>query len=343
MIAKICKRHSAIFAAMKILVIRFSSIGDIVLTTPVLRCIKAQLKEVELHYLTKDSFKELLIANPNVDKVHVLKDDLGETVKALKEENFDIIVDLHKNLRTKYVKRKLGVRSVAFNKLNPEKWFMVNFKMNRLPKVHIVDRYFEAVEHLGVTKDEMGLDHFIPSGEDIDLGTLPKSHQQGYIAFAIGGAHFTKRLPDHKIIEICELLGMPVVLLGGPDDVKTANYIEHHLGGQVLNMVGQVSLNGSASLVKQAESVITHDSGMMHIAAAFNKNIVSIWGNTIPDFGMYPYMPRFPERVHIIQVNRLSCRPCSKIGYDKCPKGHFKCMEQIDVKAVVRAAAFVLS
>jgi ADP-heptose:LPS heptosyltransferase len=132
---------------------------------------------------------------------------------------------------------------------------------------------------------------------------------------------------------------MPIVLLGGPDEVETANYIERHLGGQVLNMVGQVSLNGSASLIRQAESVITHDSGMMHIAAAFNKNIVSIWGNTIPDFGMYPYMPDHPERVHIIQVNELSCRPCSKIGYDKCPKGHFKCMEQIDVKAVVRAVA----
>lgn len=328
-----------IFIAVKVLIIRFSSIGDIVLTTPVIRCLKKQLPDVEIHYLTKSSFKGLLEANPYITKLHLLGDEISTIVGSLKVEGFDLIVDLHKNLRTQYVKRKLGVKSVSFNKLNPEKWFMVNMKINRLPNVHIVDRYFEPVEYLGVKKDEEGLDHFIPPSEEIEISTLPESHQKGYVAFAIGGAHATKRLPRYKIIEICEQLGMPIVLLGGPEEVEAAGHIEHHLGGQVLNRVGQISVNGSASLIRQALSVITHDSGMMHIAAAFKKEIVSIWGNTIPEFGMYPYMPRLPHRNHIVQVKRLSCRPCSKIGFDNCPKKHFKCMERIDVAEVVRAAS----
>lgn len=323
---------------MKVLIIRFSSIGDIVLTTPVVRCLKQQVKDVEIHYLTKASFKDLLVANPYIDRIHIMEKDVAEVVPALGAEKFDLVVDLHKNLRTRSVKRKLGVKSTAFNKLNPEKWLMVNFKIDSLPRVHIVDRYLETVEHLGVKKDNKGLDHFIPKGEEIEKSTLPASHRNGYVAFAIGAAHATKRLPEHKIIEICDGLGMPIILLGGQDEVETAKRMEESIGGQVLNMVGQVTLNGSASLIQQANSVICHDSGMMHIAAAFQKNIVSVWGNTIPEFGMYPYMPGHSDRVHIVQVKGLSCRPCSKIGFDKCPKKHFKCMEQIDVGEVLRLA-----
>ena len=337
--ANLCKRPNAIFTHMKVLIIRFSSIGDIVLTTPVVRCLKKQLKGAEIHYLTKNVFRTLLVANPYVDRIHSIENDVSEVIAELKNEQFDLVIDLHKNIRSRSVKKKLGVKSFAFNKLNPEKWFMVNFKVNRLPKVHIVDRYFETVEHLGVQKDERGLDHYIPSDEEMDVGTLPEGFRHGYVAFAIGGGHFTKRLPKHKIIEICEELGMPIILLGGPEEVEAAAEIEKHLGGQVLNLAGELSLHGSASLIEQAESVITHDSGMMHIAAAFNKKVISIWGNTIPEFGMYPYMPGHSDRVKIVEVRGLSCRPCSKIGFDKCPKGHFNCMEQIEIDEVVRSVS----
>lgn len=96
-----------------------------------------------------------------------------------------------------------------------------------------------------------------------------------------------------------------------------------------------MTLNESAALLKQASVVITHDTGMMHIAAAFQKKIISIWGNTVPDFGMYPYLNNeYRNSFKIIENNDLSCRPCSKIGFDKCPTGHFKCMNDLKMQEI---------
>ena len=142
----------------KVLVIRFSSIGDIVLTTPILRCLKRQMEDVEIHYLTKKTFANLLVNNPYISKVHCFNTDLNLIIEDLKKENFDCIIDLHKNIRTFRVKMKLKVPSFTFNKLNIEKWLLVKLKINILPKVHIVDRYFKAVKSLGVVNDNKGLD-----------------------------------------------------------------------------------------------------------------------------------------------------------------------------------------
>ena len=131
---------------MKVLIVRFSSIGDIVLTTPVARCIKTQLENVEDHYATKNQYRSILENNPYIDKIFVLKDNLNELIAELKKENYDVVLDLHNNLRTRILKWKLGIRSHSFNKLNVEKWLMVNFKINKLPDVHIVDRYLETTK-----------------------------------------------------------------------------------------------------------------------------------------------------------------------------------------------------
>ncbi|MDX5480910.1 MAG: glycosyltransferase family 9 protein [Hymenobacteraceae bacterium] len=316
----------------KILILRFSSIGDIVLTTPVIRCVKQQVPGAEVHYCTKKAFKGILESNPHVDKVHVLGDSLGELVQRLKAEDFDYVIDLHNNLRTRVIKARLGKPSRSFNKLNYEKWLMVNFKLNRLPDVHIVQRYLDAAATLGVKDDGIGLDYFIPAQDEVDLHTLPEPFQEGYVAFAIGAQHYTKRLPTERIMELCERLQKPVILLGGKEDAATGEEIVSYFqargtreGTQILNACGKYSLNGSASLVRQAAQVVSHDTGLMHIAAAFQKDIISVWGNTIPEFGMYPFRTKYK----VLEVKGLSCRPCSKIGYKKCPKGHFKCMRDI--------------
>ncbi|WP_242926858.1 glycosyltransferase family 9 protein [Pontibacter vulgaris] len=311
----------------KILILRFSSIGDIVLTTPVIRCIKQQVPGAEVHYCTKPAFKSILDHNPYVDKVHVLSGGLNELIQQLKAENFDYVVDLHNNLRTRIIKTRLGKPNKSFNKLNYEKWLMVNFKLNRLPDVHIVQRYLDAAAALGIHDDGKGLDYFIPDQDEVDLQTLPVPFQNGYIAFAIGAQHYTKRLPTERIIELCSLLQQPVILLGGKEDAATGDEIVQQVGEKniVLNACGKYNLNGSASLVRQAAKVVSHDTGLMHIAAAFQKEIISIWGNTIPEFGMYPFRAKYK----VLEVEGLSCRPCSKIGYSKCPKGHFRCMRDI--------------
>ncbi|MFD1187545.1 glycosyltransferase family 9 protein [Pontibacter rugosus] len=318
----------------KILILRFSSIGDIVLTTPVIRCIREQLPGAEVHYCTKKAFQSILQHNPHVDKVHVLEDSLNKLVDKLKAENFDYIVDLHNNLRTRIIKTRLGKPNRSFDKLNYEKWLMVNFKRNKLPDVHIVQRYLDAAAALGVQDDGKGLEYFIPAPDEVDLYTLPDGFQNGYVAFAIGAQHFTKRLPTSRIIELCEQLQQPVVLLGGKEDTAVGEEIAAHFLSDkatdkvqplIFNACGKYNLNGSASLVRQAEKVVSHDTGLMHIAAAFQKDIISVWGNTIPEFGMYPFRTKYK----VLEVHGLSCRPCSKIGYSKCPKGHFKCMWDI--------------
>jgi ADP-heptose:LPS heptosyltransferase len=324
--------------AKKILVIRFSSIGDIVLTTPVIRCLHEQI-DAEVHFLTKDSFRTIVDPNPFIKKVYSIKKELSEVIDELKKEDYDYVIDLHKNLRSLQVKRALKAKSHSFYKLNFEKWLMVNFKMDRLPNIHIVDRYLQTVASLGVVYDGKGLDYFIPAEMKIDatqfLADKLKGKQTKFIAFAIGAAHATKRLPTEKIIEICQKINLPVVLLGGPGDKETAIEIQKAVGDSVINTCGELKLHESASLVRQAHKVITHDTGMMHIAAAFDKDIISIWGNTIPEFGMYPYYPNGKNKNITIEVNGLSCRPCSKIGYQKCPKGHFKCMNLINLEKVV--------
>ena len=317
---------------LKVLIIRFSSIGDIVLTTPVIRCIKKQVSEVELHYLTKKAFESVLAGNPYIDKIHFLKDSLSDTIAGLKLENFDHIIDLHHNLRTLIIKRRVGKPSSSFNKLNWQKWLLTNVGISRLPKKHLVDRYLETAEFLGVKNDGAGLDYFLIGNYDLAL-LLPPSHQS-YIALVIGAQHATKRLPVARLIELCRLLKHPVVLLGGPDDVERGEIIKT-AGDQVFNGCGKFKLDQSAFLVKMAKSVITHDTGLMHIAAAFKKTVHSVWGNTVPEFGMYPYMA---GKSYIYEVRGLPCRPCSKIGYEKCPRGHFKCMNNIDLTAIILQA-----
>ena len=325
---------------MKILIIRFSSIGDIVLTSPVIRCLKKQTG-AEIHYLTKKSFEKILTSSPYVDKVFSIEKEISEVITDLKSMNYDYVIDLHKNLRSLHVKKALAVKSFSFNKLNIEKWLMVNLKINRLPNTHIVDRNLETVVPLGVKNDGEGLDYFIPKEDEIDLNEINKKYNflindSKYIAFVIGAAHATKRLPVEKIIDICNGLNLPIILLGGKEDFENGELISTKSIGYVLNLCSKLNLNQSASIVKQAELVITHDTGLMHIAAAFRKKIISVWGSTIPEFGMYPYYPTSANegifKNNTVEMIGLSCRPCSKIGYNKCPKGHFKCMQMIDTE-----------
>lgn len=328
----------------KILIVRFSSIGDIVLTTPVVRVLKTQLEDAEIHYATKEQYHSILSANPYIDKIHLLQDDdFPNLIKRLRSERFDAIIDLHHNLRTWRLKRSLGVTSHSFNKLNVEKWLMVNFKINKLPNVHIVDRYLATVQPLGVKNDALGLDYFIPEKDDVPLEWLPEEFRDGFVTYAIGAQHGTKKLPLKRMIELCDKINRPVVLLGGREDFangeEVAAFFERNENQNqnekilfklnkktiVYNACGKFNLNQSASIVKKSEVVFTHDTGLMHIAAAFKKEVYSIWGNTIPAFGMYPYRTRFT----VFENNRINCRPCSKIGYNECPKGHFKCMNDI--------------
>ena len=323
----------------KLLIIRLSSIGDIVLTTPVIRCLKKQHEDFEIHYLTKKQYLPILSSNPYIDKIFTLKKSIKEVLPALKEQNYDHIIDLHKNLRSKGIIFSLKKPATSFSKLNFKKWLYVNLKINLLPKIHIVDRYFEAVKPFDVVNDGEGLDYFIPEKEEVNIADFPENFRNGFIGMVVGSKQATKQIPPEKIISLCNKIQYPVILLGGKEDFNKAEYIISKTGDFVLNCCGKYNINQSASIVRQSRLLITSDTGLMHIAAALRKKIISLWGNTVPVFGMYPYLPKaFAGNSCIFEVKGLTCRPCSKLGYKQCPRGHFACMNYLLDDDVVEKA-----
>jgi heptosyltransferase-2 len=289
----------------------------------------------EIHFLTKNRFKSLLEPNPYVSKVYGIEKSTNEVIDELKSEQYDYIIDLHVNLRSARVKRALKLLSFGFKKYNWQKWLLVNFGLNKMPKVHIVDRYMATLKPFSIENDGKGLDYFFPEGEDFTPRELPETHQSGYAAVVIGAAHRRKKPRTEQYINVCRKIAAPLVLLGGPAEEKEGDEIAKACGDRIWNAAGKVSLNGSAALIRDARLVITPDTGMMHIAAAFKKPIISIWGATVPDFGMYPYLN---ENLDLrIQADHLSKRPCSKLG-TKCKYRDCRCIDELPLDKVVEAA-----
>ena len=314
---------------MKILVIRFSSMGDIIYTTPVVRCLKKQLPGTEIHFLTKPAFKYIYDNNPFVDKLLLLKPTLAETIKEIKTEHYDYIIDLHSNLRTALIKLKTGIKSSTYKKQRLRKWLSLKFNLKLVPPVHLVDRYMKTVTFLGVKNDEKPIDYYVRADHQLSE-LLPSSHQTNYVVFIIGATHFTKRMPNEKIISICAVINHPVVLLGG-DDVKVNGQEIASKLGHVYNACGITTLDESVFLVSKAKSVLGFDTGLTHIAEAFDKPIASIWGGTAPELlGVQPYKVK---EALVAEID-LQCRPCSKFGLEKCPLGHFKCMNDMPEKPI---------
>src|SRR3569833_462189 len=310
---------------MKILVIRFSSMGDIIYTTPVVRCLKTQLPDAEVHFLTKPQFKYIYGSNPYVDKLLLLKPTLAETIREIKAEHYEYIIDQHNNLRTTLIKLRTGIKSSTYKKQAARKWLSLKFHWKLVEPIHLVERYMKAVQFLGIKNDGKPIDYYIKAQHDLQK-LLPASHQNGYIAFVIGATHFTKRMPNDKIIGICRQINLPIVLLGGEDVKGNGMEIANATGDKTYNACGITSLDESVFIVSKAQKVLGFDTGLTHIAEAFDVPIGSIWGGTVPELlGVQPYMVKDAEVIGI----ELSCRPCSKFGLEKCPLGHFKCMKDI--------------
>lgn len=302
---------------------------------------KKQYPDADIHYLVKGDFKMVMEHNANLSCIHTFDGKLSPIIQKLKKEQFDFIVDLQKNIRSKKMVSALNIPHFTFPKLNILKWLFVTFKLRLLPDKSIVDRYFYAVKKLRVQNDGEGLDFFIPENSRTKQDDIPMGHYAGFVACVIGGSFFTKRYPVEKWQEFCSLCPYPIVLLGGKEDKENGDAIMKINPGKVYNACGKFSLLESADLVRRSKVVVSNDTGLMHIAAAFQKPIVSLWGNTTPEMGMFPYfghnnLKQYRNPKSLVQeVKELSCRPCSKIGFEKCPKGHFKCMNNIEVGKVI--------
>jgi ADP-heptose:LPS heptosyltransferase len=325
---------------MKFLVIRFSSIGDIVLTTPVIRCLKKQVPNCTIHFITKQSMKDVMKANPYIDKFHTLGDDEHALIEELKneiagdEKDTVAIIDLHNNIRTLRIKRALvGIKAHSFRKLNIQKWLYTNLRINNMPNIHIVDRYMETLQAYNVHNDGAGLDYFIPELDYVKTEDIPAAHSLGYIGIVVGASYATKKLPIEKLKELVQLIEYPIMLLGGPEDRAMAQEVAQIDTIRIYNACGKFNINESADLVRRAKVIISNDTGLMHMAAAFKKKIISLWGATVPIFGMAPY-----QTEHVNMHAKLRCQPCSKLGSDSCPKKHFKCMNTLPMQQIATQA-----
>jgi ADP-heptose:LPS heptosyltransferase len=318
----------------KILVMRLSSMGDIVLTTPVLRALKSQLEgEVEVHFLCKQNFADLLKANPYLYRIHTFDRTVQEVLPQLVEQDFDYVIDLHKNIRTSVVKRRLKKLQFDFDKLNFKKWLWVNFGFNFMPPLHIVDRYMATLKAFGIKDDGLGLDYHIPVGEGLTEAFLQQLPSQHFLVVVIGAAHTGKRADAEVWKQWLQSIHYPIVLIGGKEDMDAAQQIAH--SSQAINLVGQLSIHQSADVIARSHVVVTGDTGMMHIAAAFGKRIISIWGCTAPGLGMGPYRAH-PGSISIEPQLRKK-RPCSKLG-NRCKYGlNNRCMHQ-NSASQIRAA-----
>ncbi|GAC1538701.1 MAG: glycosyltransferase family 9 protein [Sediminibacterium sp.] len=329
---------------MKFLVIRFSSIGDIVLTTPAIRCLKQQVPDAEVHLLTKQSMKAVTEANPYIDQFFYYHDNLRELIGQLKAERYDCVIDLHKNFRSYRIRWALQTKTLSYKKLSIEKFLLTKFHINFMPKRHIVDRCLDAVSSLGVKNDGGGLDYFIPEDQTVALTDLPITHLNGYIALVIGASYFTKKLPAVKLQQLCSSLHYPVILVGGKEDRTEGDWIAAADPTHIYNACGQFSLHGSAELVRKAQLVISHDTGLQYIACAFKKPVLALWGGTSPLLDVEPYygdQQNSPGYTNFV-VPGLRCQPCSNYGLDACPKGHFKCMQLQDIDAISKTARLYL-
>ena len=317
----------------KILIIRLSSIGDIVLTSPVVRALKEQT-DASIYFLTKESYVNVLINNPYIKKVFSVND-----VVEVLNKKFDLIVDLQKNLKSFFISILIKDKMkktlyISYNKENIKKWILINFKKNFLKYDHVVDRYFSELKKINIKNDNKGIDFFIPS----DINKISFSNElpleKNYIAWVIGGTYKQKKISKEIIIKVCSKISIPVIFIGGMLEKKIGEYIcKKAAKPNLYNLCGSLSLDKSAFIIKNSSIVLTNDTGMMHIACAFQKKIISFWGCTKPSLGMYPYTS---NENNIFINSNISSFPCSKLG-NKCLYSKDGCINNIKVKEILIA------
>jgi ADP-heptose:LPS heptosyltransferase len=328
---------------MRLLIIRLSSIGDIVFTTAAIRCAKEQIPGVEIHFLTKKSLKAVTEANPYIDHFHYHDKNLAETIASLKAANLDMIIDLHSNFRTFRIKKSLGLPAHTYKKLSLQKWVLTRFGINLLPDTHIVQRSLDPLKLLGVQNDGKGMDYFVPASISLKSNDIPTSHQAGYIALVIGASYATKKIPVEQLKQLCALISVPIILIGGKEDTKEGEAVAAEDTIKIYNATGKFNLHESALLVKGAKMVISNDTGFLHIACAFHKKTIAIWGATSPALQVEPYyalsdLQNGQEMYFNAIVPNLPCQPCSKYGTKTCPQGHFACMKKQDLSFIAEKA-----
>jgi lipopolysaccharide heptosyltransferase II len=332
-----------------VLMIRLSSLGDILLTTPVLRLLREHCPGAQIDFLTKSIYKDLLCANPCVDRVLLFdpRQGLRQTLHALRQTHYDVVVDLHRTLRSRLLSRGLlAQRQLTYAKRTVRRALLVHLGWNTLRAMTPVPELYAApLRHLGMTAPLPPLEmHLTPASREAMhtyvRQAFPHSVEQPLLALAPGARWPTKRWPVERFAAVAQELAQAqraaVVVLGSGEDVSLAQELCQRLRVPVLDSTGKLSLMHTAALLQQCRLLLSNDSGLMHMATALRVPVVAIFGPTVQEFGFYP----FKACAQVISAD-LPCRPCSTKGSARCPRGHHQCMQQMTV-AQVGAAAHTL-
>lgn len=330
----------------KVLIIRLSSIGDIILTTPMLRVLKSVYPNCELHYVTRREFGELLQHDPHIDRLIQIDAEEGRTgLRAMNlllvREEYDAVFDLHNNFRSRVLRNGLSSHIHRVHKRGLRRLLLVKAHINRYQNaVAVPDRYIETAADYGLLPDNDGPELFLTN--DIRMSARMKLRAAGIdpavpsIGLCPGAKHFTKRWPSEHFASLVKdesLHGEQIVIFGGDDDAQTAAAIRQTSLARIHDMTGRLTLLETAAAMEHCHSLVTNDSGLMHMATAMKRPVVALFGSTVREFGFFPYH----SLSTVLEVADLSCRPCTHIGRASCPKGHFNCMQRITPGSVIEA------
>ena len=343
----------------KTLIIRFSSVGDIVLSSLLVRTLRHRFPQIHIDFLLKSEYADLVRYNPHVNRVIEFPaggsfDDLFRLRRAIRSERYDLIVDIHNSIRSRLLSPGAG-RTVRVDKRKVARWLLVNLKRDFYPSCGgapgVAERYLETVQPFGVLDDGGGLEVHVPPeiqervGHILQgQGILPGSQAIGICPSA---KHANKMWLKERFAETAAALARrhktPVLLFGSAEEAPRCGEIAAMTEAaspavRVVNLAGSLSLLETAAAMDHCGVVVTNDSGLMHIAAARKRRLVALFGPTVRQFGFFP----FGTTSTVVEHPALSCRPCTHIGLPDCPRGHFRCMRELESKTVIEAATKLL-
>lgn len=345
------------YSLEKILIIRFSSLGDIILTSPLIRALRKTFPEAQIDFLVKSEYANIVKFNPNISSVIELKSDDRSELKWLKQKirriRYDLIVDVHNSLRSRFIRCFSKARyKVVVNKRVFRRFLFVKFKINLYRDyLPIAERYLETVEKFGVKKDDYGLEIYLPEDTKNYVSTISNqivsTKRNVIIGLVPTARHFTKRWLYERFaelgVEIVRKYQSTILIFGSKEEHDYCEDITQMINARsetnsAVNYAGKLTVLEIAAMFDVCNLIITNDSGLMHLAAARKRKIVAIFGSTVKEFGFFPY----GTSSIVVENKNLSCRPCSHIGLAKCPKEHFRCMKEIQVKEVLNAVQSLL-
>jgi heptosyltransferase-2 len=346
----------------RILLIRLSSLGDVLLSTPLISLLSQKYPSAKIDFVIFQEYSELIRYHPGIHQVFEINKEeglqgLNQIKNKLNSQSYEVILDLHNNFRSRWLTLRLSslfsrVRIYRIKKQKFARFLLVKYKINLYRKLYgkiipVWEKYVRTAAHLGLSSENHNgkPDLYLPDATRVSAEKILKrlNVPSSYITVAPGARHYTKRWPAENYASVINRVfretGRTTLLLGGTSDKETVqNMLKKVEKPAAISLAGEISLLETAAIIKNSQLLLTNDSGLMHVGSAMDIPLVAIFGSTVEEFGFFPA----GSDIDIVQNEALYCRPCSHIGRSACPEGHFKCMEEISPGVVTERIKHLL-